>query len=186
MTVIIIIFWQHKKNSLPSFQATFTHMQILEKLLYNQEKADWCEWASAILLSFPCTSLCFPLQGNDLGNQIHHTIRLVKMMTYPTMTHLAALAKNDKQSPCVNTFNSSCIPDQSISNLTMSFEEDCYFKNWLFSHGLLLNTHAWLGFMIINGQFVLIYIADTVGILQYNPIQSAISRDLIGQIFGTE
>ncbi len=27
---------------------------------------------------------------------------------------------------------------------------------------------------------------DTVGILQYNPIQSAISRNLIGQIFGTE
>ncbi len=26
----------------------------------------------------------------------------------------------------------------------------------------------------------------TVGILQYNPIQSAISRNLIGQIFGTE
>jgi len=30
------------------------------------------------------------------------------------------------------------------------------------------------------------YRGDTVGILQYNPIQSAISQNLIGQIFGTE
>jgi len=36
------------------------------------------------------------------------------------------------------------------------------------------------------GKQVLQVATHTVGILQCNPIQSAISRNLIGQIFGTE